>query len=224
MPLWKATVKMPLLGSLLARDVVENVWWFGSVGIDFETTITAITTRLESFYNDNAVTTGMNISNTMSKAIQRADVSILMARIDETNGEQLGDTTEIPITFNAADISALPLPNEVALCLSFEADGGVSTEPIRRRRGRVYLGPWDAAENVISTDAQRHGTPSDELVATIVDRADVLLDLSDADAFWAVYSRVAREVNAVSGGWVDNEWDTQRRRGTDASNRVLFPV
>jgi hypothetical protein len=41
---------------------------------------------------------------------------------------------------------------------------------------------------------------------------------------WAVYSRVGLAMSVINHGYVDNEWDTQRRRGLDATSRELWAV
>ena len=37
-----------------------------------------------------------------------------------------------------------------------------------------------------------------------------------------LYSRANRSVYRITDNWVDNEWDTQRRRGTAATARQVW--
>jgi hypothetical protein len=51
-----------------------------------------------------------------------------------------------------------------------------------------------------------------------------LLDASQAATAWkwAVYSTVNATGVEVTNGWVENAWDTQRRRGRIATVRTVF--
>ena len=48
--------------------------------------------------------------------------------------------------------------------------------------------------------------------------------LSIGQATWVQLSRVAANTHVVTNGWVDNAFDTQRRRGEEADQRLLFPI
>lgn len=105
-----------------------------------------------------------------------------------------------------------PLPPEVALCTSFAANTPPGTNP-GRCRGRVYLGPFNEGSNGT-------GRPSNNLVIGVRNITKRLDDaLIGAGATLAVWSRADKAVRPVVRGWVDNEWDTQRRRGREATSR-----
>lgn len=110
------------------------------------------------------------------------------------------------------------LPPEVALCLSFQGDR-MSGVPQARRRGRVYIPFPDAALTVAP------GIPNSTAINTVMTVGDTLLDASDAAATWTwvVYSRVEPGYTVITNGWVDNAWDTQRRRGRVPTVRTVFP-
>nr|CRY97356.1 hypothetical protein [uncultured prokaryote] len=119
----------------------------------------------------------------------------------------------------ATATSGVPMPSEAALCLSFQA-GKVSGGNQARRRGRVYLGPFS------STYLGGDGRPSSGLITIIKDFGDDLLAASiasDPVFTWQVYSTVNESSVDVTEGWVDNAWDTQRRRGLEPSSRSVFP-
>jgi hypothetical protein len=42
-------------------------------------------------------------------------------------------------------------------------------------------------------------------------------------SLWGVHSRKNNNINAVTNGWIDNEFDTQRRRRILATARTLWP-
>lgn len=110
------------------------------------------------------------------------------------------------------------LPSEVSLCMSFQGDP-TSGQPQARRRGRVYIGP-------LSDDAlaSATGRPAELFVTALVNAGQALLDASQASATWdwIVWSPTAASQFVVTNGWVDNEFDTQRRRGLRATGRSTF--
>lgn len=98
------------------------------------------------------------------------------------------------------------MPTEVALCVSFKADLESGT-PAARRRGRIYLGPFDTSPN-------SDGRPSAAFVEGVADAASTFAqDLIVPGFALVVYSRVDGVARTATGLWVDNAWDTQRRRG-----------
>lgn len=113
------------------------------------------------------------------------------------------------------------LPTEVAVCLSYRA-AYVSGEPPARRRGRIFLGPLTTDTLDALTDYVRPSGGLREAMATAA--ADTANQLVTVGAPWQVFSRVDDAIRPVIGGWVDNEWDTQRRRGREATSRLDWVV
>ena len=109
------------------------------------------------------------------------------------------------------------LPCEVALCMSFQAELE-SGENQKRKRNRVYLGPF----NVNAVGGARNVEP--QLVEAALFAGKALYEASEASAnwHWVVYSPSDDEAYEVYNGWVDNAYDTQRRRGTRATARGYF--
>lgn len=111
-----------------------------------------------------------------------------------------------------------PLPPECAVCVSFE---GLPTSgiPQARRRGRIYLGPMD------TTTLASNGRPSPTAINGIVSAADDLLtaSLTATTWLWCVWSTVDGGNTPIARGWVDDEFDTQRRRGRVATTRTVYP-
>lgn len=110
-----------------------------------------------------------------------------------------------------------PLPTEVALVLSFQGDQ-VSGIPQARRRGRVYFGPL----NVGNSDT--NGRPNATTLADFANFGTSLLAASDAAANWSwvVWSDVMGGPAFITNGWLDDEFDTQRRRGRSSTARTLW--
>lgn len=109
-----------------------------------------------------------------------------------------------------------PLPEELAICLTYSAPQAAGI-PQARRRGRVYLGPWYETANA-------SGAPDPTLIDAIKGAAGVLEGASEASNAWdwVVYSRKNNAAYAVDFGWVDNAFDIQRRRGRKATTRAAF--
>ena len=109
------------------------------------------------------------------------------------------------------------LPPEVALVLSFQAPK-VSGVNQASRRNRIYLPFLKSSTN--GTD----GRPTAGVVSGLVSAATTLLAASGTTWDWVVVSPTLGSVGTepVTDGWVDNEWDTQRRRGRPATSRSVW--
>lgn len=113
-------------------------------------------------------------------------------------------------------------PVEVACCLSIRANYESGSHPARRR-GRVFLGPL--VQGAATTGIDGYPRPSQTFRETLADAADGLLTATLAgDWSWSVWSRVDDELFSVVGGWIEDEFDTQRRRGPSASTRTIWPI
>ncbi len=114
--------------------------------------------------------------------------------------------------------STASLPPEVAICMSFQGDR-VSGTPQARRRGRIYVGPLRSS--TLGTD----GRPSAGTMASMDALASAFLTaaLGMASTDWGIWSETGSIFTPVTNGWIDNEYDTQRRRGRVATSRSLFP-
>jgi len=128
-----------------------------------------------------------------------------------------------PIAIKTFDLASNPstdgLPSEVALCLSMQGAKS-SGFPQARRRGRVYFGP------IIST-VSSGGRPSSTILTALTGAADVLasgLLASTNSAILSVWSVADSSAVHVTDGWVDNSFDTQRRRGVAPTARTTFTV
>lgn len=197
----------------LPEDVVVNTLHFGITtvpppGASLDLVAAAVTTFFASIYGGR-----------ISDAYLPGSAVIRMYDL-------LDPQPRVPIYEEAADYGApsasVALPSEVALCLSFHGTFE-SGEPNARRRNRIYLGPFTEADNDSSTD--NISRPSAGLLADIDDAASNLLIASGGSAAWQwdVYSPTEDASHAVVAGWVDNAWDTQRRRGRRPTARTLFP-
>lgn len=200
----------------LPRDDIVNTWAFSGAGLATEALAEEAVNRLGSFYA--ADIGGQTVSGWLAGDLLEPN-GLQFSVYEITDPEPRAPIFEqlnTVITYS----SAAPLPEEVACCLSFQADPN-SGQSQARRRGRVYLGPLIASAAVqVGSDGPVR--PSSTLVGTLLDHATALLDASDAEMHWSVWSRTAGAFYRVTNGWVDNAFDTQRRRGADPTARSSF--
>lgn len=188
----------------LAANAATNTWHIGATtDADAETGAEAI----RDFYQ--------TIDAQMSSLIKTTG-GLTWKAYDLTDTEP-----RAPVFEGVADLTpgtGDPLPPELSIVLSFQAVR-LSGTPQARRRNRVFL-PF-LREAVNAAD----GRPDSSIVASIATAADTLYDTSAAasDWIWEGFSPFSGTVWGIDNGWVDNEWDIQRRRGRPATSRSVFP-
>lgn len=206
--------------SNLPEDSVVNTWHFFVAG-DPETANGADNTTpfptwakaaLKDFYNP---ATGTGPGDRLSTAYQGSTSTIKMY--------DLGDAQpRVPFHVSTIDLGAgsgaAPLPEEVAVCLSYHS-AFTSGAPRARRRGRVFLGPFTTT--TLNLDVGNTIVDGGMITDTLAGATRLLAAGSD-QAYWALYSPTDNAAFAVTGGWVDNAFDIQRRRGRAAANRITF--
>lgn len=220
--LWRVQVSFPL-GSGVPEDAVVNVWHFDDdddpVAAPDDTGLW-ITQQLDQFYSAvGPVVFANSLTGT---------ASLKMYDMAEPEPRQAVHTSEFTFATAASD----PFPGEVALTLSAAADfeSGV---PAARRRGRIYLGPIAQSAG---TKVNHQIRPSVGAMTAVRDAADDLaagFEHPGSPGFrlhWAIYSprtqqlggTIGQAFNDVQSGWVDDAFDTQRRRGCKPLSRLTF--
>lgn len=212
MALLSAQVTLPMLSGI-PTDVSVNSWAFDTgVGAATSTQLDEIEAQLGAFY----VAVGPYLSPVLSGFIE---LKIYDIADPEPRAPIRFGTSPTPIT-----TGTVPLPEEVAVCLSFRGQL-VSGVPPARRRGRVYLGPLDAS----SIDQDEPGERVRPATAFIDEIEDAYLALRSNTAsegvIHVVWSRVNDDSAEVVFAWVDNALDTQRRRGVaPTTRRQVYPA
>lgn len=237
----KAVVVMPRLTGVPEDEVVNDFYFVDSGATDFEAAdATTLTTALSNFYNDTHSPGTSDLNLYLSEALTRATngCRIVYYAIDELD---LGDPWGSPkFTRNwtlEGGVTGTPFPSEVAAALSFHADLTDIPEtapnptpppaiirPAARRRGRIFIGPLQSIAG--EEDGTTHeNTPSAAFVNVLLGAAEYLGETTDTDTWtWCVYSGADTTMRPVVGGFVDDSWDTQRRRGSDTSTRFTFTI
>lgn len=219
---WRITTTLPY-NSGLPEDVAQNTWHFVTVG---DTDFTLALPWLGTFYD----TLATNLSGAFSRTADAVTHKVYDLEQAPPNPPVWTATDTLP----AKGASNGNMPSEVAIVGSFQAPvlpGVVQA----RRRGRVYIGPL-----ALDLSLSDYSVPPAAFVTTVAGAFGALLASSDASSLckWAVFSptiaggfydpggsgppNVVGAVAPVDNGWVDNEWDTQRRRGLGATSRTTF--
>lgn len=204
MPIVRAQVSMPGESGLPQDQVVNTLHFFLPVAVT-DPPLDEISAALTAFYQI--------IDEELAGQLIDSPASVTYYDLSEPEPRVPIRTPDlIALTVDATDA----LPPEVALALSFQAPK-VSGEDQRRRRGRIYVGPF-------TETGSSAGRPAAALLTTMESALQGLLDDATAATTWAwvVYSRVGDSVATITEAWIDNEWDTQRRRGRVATDRILI--
>jgi hypothetical protein len=109
---------------------------------------------------------------------------------------------------NTGVATASTINRDVAVCLSYYSQ---VNRP--RHRGRLYI------PCVLTGSAASGGVVSSTIMTKVAALVPVFTGLGGVDVDWCVYSRVDDTPRSVSNWWIDNSWDTQRRRGRKADAR-----
>jgi hypothetical protein len=209
----------------IPADSVVNTWHARTVGsTDPVVSATDFDAALETFY----------VAIEAMYAIATCSGNVTTKWYDLSHTKPRTPIYSSAWTFTPPATTAVPA--EVAVCLSYKGDYG-SGFPNARRRGRVYLGPVNTGTFANSQGDVHVASGTRTLVAG---QATALLANSDASSTyeWVVWSPTEAAggpfageggtgggdfpFTPVTGGWVDDAFDTQRRRGARAINRLTW--
>lgn len=119
-------------------------------------------------------------------------------------------------TLPAVTTGGIGLPEEAAIVCSFH--GGPPVIP--RKRGRVYIGPLNHFVLAAATTTLPTRVASN--VRTSL--CGAMTALATANVGWIVYSPTGSLETPVVAGFVNDDVDTQRRRGPDPSTRTIWAL
>lgn len=240
MGLLKAQVVMRALTGM-AEDSVANTLYFLSGSLadpDMPNTaeINEVRDRLIDFYTD-VQASGSAIGSFIGEQITR-DSNAHSIDFYWNEDDEPAATWGSPIATRSWTLSAVspgtPFPSEVATVLSFHGDltdvpqtapnptpPPATIRPASRLRGRIYLGPL---QNIAGAE---DGTTHEIYINTnwrdtLTQAASALLAANDTTWAWCGATKAGEGTFDIVGGWVDNAFDTQRRRGQDATVRTLW--
>jgi hypothetical protein len=197
----------------LPEDRFINTWAFSSDVASTEAAQLAAIAKVGNFFND---ATGGDPSVESRLAGQSIDETAC-----EFRAYYLGDPPDerVPLIVPWAGLtlsSAQALPSEVAICGSYYA---TLNKP--KSRGRVYIGPLTATS--LGGSSTTPGVPVVETLGAIRNACDVMASDTSGPR-WCVLSQVDAQLKIVTAGWVDNAFDTVRKRGERADVRYSWAV
>lgn len=203
----------------LAHDAVVNTFNFTGVD-DVEDMCTAAYGRLQEFYEDapggstngliRFMSTELNYPGARLKFYNQDDPEPRVPIFDESMG-----------LVQTSPVGSTNLPGEVAVCTSYSAAAESGTNP-RRRRGRLYIGPLNIGASTATNGVAAR--PSGPFITCLEGTTQRLAEASTLGCAWAVYSRRGSSFAIIEKGYVDNAFDTQRRRGVNPTTRTPWEV
>jgi hypothetical protein len=233
--LYQAVVQL-VRTSGLPEDTVENVFHFKGdpLGGTVASEAADIATMLKSFYNDTFESASTDVANYIGRQISRAAnvCKVVVYHKDDFDRDTLFGSPDhtLSFTLDPAQASTTEFPSEVAICCSFHGDltdvpetVGTPpnvTRPAARRRGRLYIGPLNSAAS-----AGGGATPDPLTSANVqnaLGRALRMLRSDDSPTRWGIWSKADEEFYEIEGGYIDQAFDTQRRRGVASSARISW--
>lgn len=237
----RAVVQLPRISQLTEDTVANSFYFVGDSGDEIDAAdATTLTTRLTSFYNDVNSPGTVALSGYLSECLSRVASA---ARIDFYSIPSTpfpappvawGSPKQVRNwTLGAAQVGG-PLPAEVTVALSYHADltdvpetapnptpPPATIRPAARLRGRLFIGPLQ--QTTIAEDATTHEAHvATAFINALLGAGSALIAANTAGLVWDQFSSTEVNSDAVVGGFVDNAFDTQRRRGEAATVRSTF--
>lgn len=214
----------------LPKDRFENVWHFLDVaGFDPITVATTAFYKLADYFARPPI--GGGVASVARFLAHSQDDTIHMIAYDAAAAKPRPEIATATLTYTP--LTAQRVPESTALCLSYYTDRNLVS-----KRGRLYLGPFNINALSGGADASR---PDDGLIASMVAGGARLIaiggvvghgdgvftpsrpDLEQSGSTaWALFSPKLGTYAAVQHGWVDDEWDVQRRRRVEPTGRSTW--
>ena len=203
--------------SLLPEDVGVNTWHFHQLGtvVTFPSGADRIVDMLHDFYFGPPNGGGNSIMDRLSSKAWTGKVTYKIYNLED-------DKPRFPFLVESETKAGMPssatMPREVSLVASWQATH-VSGERQARRRGRIFL------PAPLITEDDGNGRPRADYRNLIAYRAQQLKAATEdlAETWeWIVFSQKNNDHALVDNGWIDNAWDTQRRRGLAPTGRTTW--
>jgi hypothetical protein len=239
MPNAFAVVTLPATTNL-AEDAVVNTFAIATDG-SVQASAPGIVNALEAFYNTDRNGGGSSVASFLSARRSRVadactiDVYDITGKLDGSpHGPPVaGDTFDLngpsnqgmlpsevamvgTILGNSRNVVSVEVPDD-ADPAPFNDPDTARDRPMQRRTGRVYIGDLNpnASDNL--------GRPHPGLRVSILSAiAGLSGDLEVAGSSLAVWSRKNRAMYVANGAFVDDAFDTQRRRGLQPTLRTTI--
>lgn len=230
---YRAQIQLPYVGVFDGSDVAEHDLHFVWQGVGTDpnhAAFVALTDRIADFYNLNVTETGFHVEHFLSQRITR-DLNgafVNFYKLPAAPGDSGPPVDQTVFTLRNIGIGAAALPEQLCVACSIHGDlAGIAeragtTRPKARRRGRFFLGPLNI-RTLGSTTAEGHREVDTNFVVTLSHACSRLVGDPITTPFaLVVFSRTDWAGHAVTGGWVDDHFDVQRRRADPTRNKNLW--
>jgi hypothetical protein len=251
MALIRTVVTIPSVSGVPA-DAFVNTWHTRPQNPPDNAMYANIEGRIMAFYTDQQPGQVAGLASYFSKEAARitGGVSLKSYLLPGVPGD-VGSPDHMS-NYTLTDVGGgQELPAEVACCLSYHGNlvdipnragadtpiatpdaavdmGAPATHPGRirlaeRHRGRLFLGPLNTTACQVGPGGAGRQRPGAVFLNDVkLAAAGVNADLTSLGAEWIVFSRRDWAGYPVVGGFIDDAFDTQRRRGAKAATRVTF--
>lgn len=210
--------------SHLVKDKVDFTASFSSPTLAATAVAPIVKTRWQTFLTNTGTYIGSSIDRTaLSSHITAYELDDLVLAGGPLGSPMYAST----LTVGARISGGEDYPQEAAVCCSFHAsttdvlEEDPTGRPAARRRGRFFFGPLASASENGSDGMVRVKAA---LIASLVTQMGNLAGSPTDDVDMVVWSRKDGVLRTVVGGHVDNEFDTQRRRGMKPSARTTWSM
>jgi hypothetical protein len=225
-----------------AADAVQMGFHWNFPGTASEADKIALMSEIHYFFNQEPSGHNDTVGGYIAHSVSRSsgDMHTEIYDIPVSAGPLGSPVAGLSDTLVAGGPGSLNLPEEVAVALSFRAEYGSLVEnlptggsgptgkkhPRARRRNRTFIGPLNTfvLDGVAgSTNPQRVITAFRQV---LVDAAAEFLAAGAAGLgfSWSTFSQVEWAMYDVSQIWVDDAFDTQRRRGVAPISRTSLSL
>jgi hypothetical protein len=212
MAIWRVTVAGNYYNN---NEQWNNVFHIDSSGTPGTATLDAF----ENAYNVAATGGGMSFLNPCPGTVATGVTGVKMDRIMMQAVVAPAPPIVRSVSHQGGQNTAGGLPLDVTPCLSW-----TTARAGRSYRGRTYLPVWHENQNddTGGVPPQPLGT---SITGVLINAKKLVNDLVAASTPLVIYSRVLAAGQAVTGGYMDTNWDTQRRRSKSQSTvRATFTI
>lgn len=238
------------VGQLVARlpafngmpdETVENVFHVGAADPwNDGAWNTPLMEAVRDFYTVVAagatLTVGQYIGESVSRVTNAAQV--LLYRNSTLDGTVPFGSPIASLSFTVPTAAAGdPYPEEVASVISYHADltdvpvsipnptpPPATIRPAQRQRGRCYVGPLQVSAGVGGGNQSRPSATFRTNATEAFKELAETINAIDPTLYFGIWSKADAEVWQATAGWMDDAWDTQRRRGVEATTRTAFTI
>lgn len=237
-PHWLVTAKVGSIDSTLDGFSSHFVFIGGGAGTPTApVSAPALEGAVHTFYTATYAGLPAGLQALMSMSLQSGPSAMLLETYDIT-GFEGGGPHGPPIHMSNASWTAPspagPMPEGVCGVLSYHSDFGSDEEfapggggrPRQTHRNRTYIGPLLSNGFALDSTTQRTKLSTTFMNGVIAAFKALATTITVESVNWLLgqWSKKTARVLPVTGGWVDDRPDYQRRRSDQSAVRTVFTV